>query len=327
MLDRHEEGQGRLEDFIQQYYCVGEDSLTSHETWSSSKIFAMANAAGSLRGREFPNACAPGSAGLDSSTTGKNGPHTQLGDLATIVCSYDTTANYTSNSLSSYFHDLGGRQTLEDLVRSDWLTGKGNESLGGNYGENTPGDLGYDLTPLDSSAPTCSAARDSNYPIFSNSLSSLAAAEMTRRLVLHSSVRKSLRFPLLQQEDVDVIIRGTSSSSPSLFPRQAPFGGMSADTSIFLQAALDMVEVERASAGRWAIYSKLGSGYSSSRHVEEIINNAYGCFPFLGGGQGLEITLSVRGSVENDTSLFEAERVVLEAVQAVVAAILDGKIE
>ena len=32
---------------------------------------------------------------------------TPLGDLATIVCSYDRTMNYTSNSLARYFHDLG----------------------------------------------------------------------------------------------------------------------------------------------------------------------------------------------------------------------------
>ena len=309
------------------YYCTGGDTL-SHETWSSSKIFAMANAAGSLRGREAPTTgCAPGTAGLDAATTGKNGPHTHLGDLATIVCSYDTTAGYSSNSLASYFHDLGGRQTLHDLVQSDWLMGKTTtDSLGSNYGEATPGDLGFVLTPVEGS-PVCSATQNTFHPSCSNSLSSLAAAEMTRRLVLHDSISDPLRFPLLLQRDVDSILRGSNSSS-SLFPGQAPFGGMSADTAIFLQSALDMEEVERASAGRWAIYSKLGCGYSSSRIVGEIISNAYGCFPSLGGGgRGFELTLSVRGSVPNDSSGAQAEQVVLEAVRAVVSAILSGKIE
>lgn len=62
---------------------------------------------------------------------GKHGT-TPLGDLATIVCSYDTTMGYSSNSLSSYFHDLGWRQRIHDLVTSTWL-GQTSETLGGNY--------------------------------------------------------------------------------------------------------------------------------------------------------------------------------------------------
>jgi hypothetical protein len=86
------------------YFCAGNSSATEiYETWSSSKIFAMANAGGHLRTNE--SACDSLLFGLDSSTTGKHGS-TLLGDLATIVCSYDRTAGYTSNSLSSYFHDM-----------------------------------------------------------------------------------------------------------------------------------------------------------------------------------------------------------------------------
>jgi hypothetical protein len=158
----------------------------AYETWSSSKIFAMANAASTLRGRE--NGTCPG---MDGATTGKAAPSIQLGDLATIVCSYDETAGYTSNSLAryvrshahallkpgtrrcvalaglasrcwasgppasvatlsacvaaqlrgvsgSYFHDLGWRTTLHDLVQSAWLARNNSVSLGGNYGEPTP---------------------------------------------------------------------------------------------------------------------------------------------------------------------------------------------
>lgn len=46
--------------------------------------------------------------GLDSTVQGKNGV-TPLGDLATIIASYDVTQGYTSNSLSAYFHDIGWR--------------------------------------------------------------------------------------------------------------------------------------------------------------------------------------------------------------------------
>jgi hypothetical protein len=61
---------------------------------------------------------------------GKHGA-TPLGDLATIICSYDSTQGYSSNSLSSYMHDLGWRQRAHDMV-TDWL-GRPSESLGGNY--------------------------------------------------------------------------------------------------------------------------------------------------------------------------------------------------
>jgi hypothetical protein len=84
----------------------------------------MANAAGHLRSNETQ--CGSGDDynhqfGLDGTVTGKHGT-TQLGDLATVICSYDQTAGYTSNSLASYFHDLGWRQRLYDLVQT-WLLG------------------------------------------------------------------------------------------------------------------------------------------------------------------------------------------------------------
>lgn len=86
------------------YYCAGTHSATNvYETWSSSKIFAMANAGGHLRADEI--SCNANVFGLDSSPTGKHGS-TQFGDLATVVCSYDHTAGYSSNSLSSFFHDM-----------------------------------------------------------------------------------------------------------------------------------------------------------------------------------------------------------------------------
>ena len=45
------------------------------------------------------------------------------------------TAGYSSNSLSSYFNDIGWRSRENSLV-SDWMQVPG--TLGGNYGEATP---------------------------------------------------------------------------------------------------------------------------------------------------------------------------------------------
>ena len=63
---------------------------------------------------------------------GKDGT-TPLGDLATIVCSYDETKGYTSNSLSSYFNDIGGRQKLDNELHV-WLGASEEQSLGGIMG-------------------------------------------------------------------------------------------------------------------------------------------------------------------------------------------------
>ena len=70
----------------------------------------MANAAGHLRSNESSETCGgiDSPFGLDGTVSGKKGI-TPFGDLATIICSYDHTAGYTSNSLSSYFHDIGWR--------------------------------------------------------------------------------------------------------------------------------------------------------------------------------------------------------------------------
>lgn len=51
------------------YFCNGEASKSPFETWSSSKIFTMANAASSLRTEDD---CAQDAFGLDASTTGEN---------------------------------------------------------------------------------------------------------------------------------------------------------------------------------------------------------------------------------------------------------------
>ncbi len=70
------------------YLCNGADSRDgAHETWSSSKMFGVAHAAGNLRGNASESSgtgCAAGSLGLTSFVVGRHGP-TQLGDLATVI--------------------------------------------------------------------------------------------------------------------------------------------------------------------------------------------------------------------------------------------------
>ena len=65
------------EVLMHKYFCNGAESANNaHETWSSSKIFAVANAAGALREREGQTVPS-GVFGLPSTATGKNGVREQ----------------------------------------------------------------------------------------------------------------------------------------------------------------------------------------------------------------------------------------------------------
>jgi hypothetical protein len=127
------------------------------------------------------------------------------------------------------------------------------------------------------------------------------------------------------QADVTNIVQGADiSSAPTALFRTQAMGGMSADTSIFLQSWLNMSLVEAASRGKWRIYSKLGSGYSGTRQVGEIVNNVYACLPgYLGG---VEATIHLRASVPADTTLLKPQALVHEAMGQIVAAIRNGRI-
>jgi hypothetical protein len=299
------------------------------ETWSSSKIFAMADAAGTLQTN-----C---SFGLDAATTGKHG-WTQLGDLATIVCSYDTTANYTSNSLAKYFATVGGKARLNWLVQS-WLQQQGtNQSLGGSYGENPPADLGYTFyspppmaarTSVTAASNRCSIAPDFDTPYVSNTLSMFSMSEMTRRLVMYRDVLPANRFPGMAWSDVQDELYGAEKST--LFPGVL-WGGMSSDPAIFVQSGTNITDIQQRSHGQWRIFSKLGAGYSTSRDRGEITNNAYACFPIVGSDGsakpgGVEFVLSARVSVPFDKNLVVAQYQLQKAIAAIVAAIVDGRLQ
>eukprot|EP01039_Chlorochromonas_danica_P001863 gene1863-2038_t len=297
------------------YYCNPAGYQQAFETWSSSKIFAVVNGAGHLRSNE--STCRHALYGLPSATTGKHG-QTFLADLATIICSYDTTAGYSSNSLSSYFHDLGFRDRIHNLV-TNWL-GYPSLSLGGNYGEATPSDLGFDISSS-GQAGVCTADKDPWPVTYSNSLTALAAAELTRRIALHRELPPSLQFPGVLWEDIQNLLYGAKESV--LFPGQQ-WGGMTADTAIFMQSSPSLTALlkdDSINQANFRIFSKLGAGYSSSRSRGEIVSNAHLCLPHRsagGSGEGLEITVTVEGSVPLDYELVQVEQHVTKAMQQIV---------
>lgn len=287
----------------------GHSATEPYETWSSSKIFAGAHAAGSLR-----SACGEG---LAANTTGKHGP-TPYGDLLTIVCSYDRTAGYSSNALARYFLDIGGRPGLHQLV-GQWF-GWGNQSLGGDYGEPVPADLRYG--EHQSSGRWCADGPNrTDDGSLVNSLSAVAAAEFFRRLVMHRESRPQLRVPRVDWADIETLFYG--ADEPAIFPpEELLWGGMTADTSIYLQRSL---KSGRASpnSGQWRIFSKLGAGFSSSRGVGEVTNIAYGCFPSEEIDAGLELVVASRASVVGDNDLRKADALLQKTMNYVMSRIED----
>jgi hypothetical protein len=294
------------------------------QTWSSSKVFAVASAASRLRER-----CSLGLS--DSAVKGKNSDKTPLADLITIICDYDVTQGYSSNGLARYFLDVGGRQRLDALVKL-WLRTEQQESLGGNYGSPAPPDLGFEFS---GGAKQCSLEPllGPSEPI-ANHLSALGSAEFLRRIALFEQVGKSRRVPFTQLNDSLAILYGAGAHS-TLFPATT-WGGMSSDPSERIERALNMSDIERRSDGRWRLFTKDGAGYSSTRSVGEIIDNSYACFPVLDGSGaeplanvGVEFVLSARSHIAGanmSATIEQAGQVLDAAIAQIVQSILNGTI-
>ena len=247
-------------------------------------------------------------------------------------------------------------------LATDWLApppSAGTPSLGGNYGEQTPEYLGFELAATTSGgggggssesrggsgggSSTCEAAADppDDGP-YSNSLTMLALAEAHRRLALHREVAPALALPNATWEDAAALLYGAEESA--LFPGVA-WGGLAADPAIFIQSGLEkaleatgvpnggdplgaLAAMDQATGGAWRVHSKLGAGYSTSRSVGEVVTAGYGCVPFGGGGGGggWEFTVAARASVALDTDLSGAEGRVIAAVEAALVAMVGGGI-
>ena len=195
------------------------------------------------------------------------------------------------------------------------------------YVRSSPFDLGFTFTSADGSVQ-CDAPKDFG-PTHVNTLSAYSLSEMLRRIVMHRETLAENRWPGNQWADMQTILYGAETSN--LFPG-LKWGGMTADTAIYTQSGLDMLDVETRSEGNWRIHSKLGAGYSYSRFVGEITYAAYACLPVVIGGNavpdsGVEFVIAARSSVPLDTALYQAEAVIQPAVADVVAAIYDGTLQ
>ena len=220
---------------------------------SATKFMAVANAATRLR------AVSGGKLGLDTTVDG-----VPVGDLVTVVANYREDT-FSSNGLARWFHDVGGRRRANAAIH-DWLDRPARESFGGNYGAPSAA-LGFTFQGPSGSV---SVEPDLGGSV-ENKLSTLTMAEFTKRLALHRE-DAATRLPGIQWKDLEVLFYGATRSK--LFPGLA-HGGMSADTAIYVQQAINMGALETRSRGRWRIFSKLGFGPSG------FVHNSYTCAPSL----------------------------------------------
>jgi hypothetical protein len=275
------------------------------QPWSSTKFLAVANAASVLRIQSSY------AVGLTA-----NVGSTPLGDLVSSIHTYDDDP-YSSNALAAWFHDIGGRPRANDLIHQLWLDRPAGESFGGNYGEAPPASLGYTFTEPGGAGVTIEPDTTSGIP---NHLSMLTLAEALKRLVLHRE-EPSQRLPGLQWKDLGVLFFGAEGSQ-----KYGDWGGMSADTAVYLQSGHDMGYIEARSHGQWVILSKLGLGSQG-----QFVDVGYACWPVLDDagapvpGRGREFLIAAHLATGGSTWR-ERDRLLATAFRAIILRIVDGRL-
>ncbi len=276
----------------------------AYQPWSTTKVFAAANAASMLQIESDYKV------GLTADVGGA-----PLGDHVTSLCNYDHDP-YSSNGLGRYFHNIGGRQRANDLIHGLWLKRPASETFGGNYGEAAP-PLGY--TFVEDSGDSVTINPDQSAGV-ANHLSSFTTAEALKRLVLHRE-EADQRLPGIQWKDVRVLLYGAEGSA-----KYGPWGGMSQDTAIYLQMGHDIEYIEERSHGQWTLFSKLGLGTQG-----QFLDVGYACFPVLDDqgqpvpGWGRELVISAH-LPSGGASWKERDRLLAKAYRAIITRIVDGRL-
>jgi len=276
------------------------------QPWSSTKWLAVASAAARMR------ALSGYRVGLEASVSG-----IPLGDLVTVIHQYDER-RYSSNGLSRWFLDIGGRARANELVHG-WLGRPARETYGGNYGAPSAA-LPYMFS---SGAASLEVTPDLG-PGPANQLSTDALADALRRVVLHRDVLPAERLPGLQWADVQVLLYGAERSR---WYTSAQPGGMQADTAVYVQQALDVAELERRSLGQWRVFGKLGYGPSRGG---EFVHVAYACLPTLDDAgrpipdRGQEFVIATQLPARGDSRGADAR--LAEIYRRVIGGMLDGRV-
>jgi|GEM_PF-2386339 len=272
------------------------------QPWSSTKFLAVANAAARLR------IASDYEVGLTASVGG-----VPVGDYVTSIHTYDDEP-YSSNSLAAWFHDVGLHQRANDLIHEAWLDRPADETFGGNYGE-APAPLPFTFEEAGGASVTLTPDPGSGP---ANHLSVLTLAEALKRLVLHREVA-SQRLPGIQWLDVKTLLYGAAGSAT-----YGDWGGMTADTAIYLQAAHDLSYLAARSQGRWRIFSKLGLGSQG-----QFVHVGYACWPVLDAdgapvpGKGREVVVAAQLAT-GGASWAERDRLLARAYRTLMIRLVES---
>jgi hypothetical protein len=270
------------------------------QPWSTTKFLAAANAAVRLR------TASDYEVGLGATVSGH-----AVGDLVTALVDY-TDDPFGSNALGRYFHDVGGRAAANAMIHAAWLGRPANETFGGNYGAAAP-NLGFSFTEPGGASVTITPDTSTGP---ANHLSTFTTAEALKRLVLHREDATG-RLPGIQWADVEVLLYGAEESA------KGPFGGLSADTAIYLQTGHDIDYLEARSHGRFRIFSKLGLGTGG-----QFLNVGYACFPVLDPvgdpvpGWGRELVISA--ALDTTGTWKQTDRELATAFRGIIKRVIDG---
>ena len=292
------------------YFGLNQDLV--YQPWSSSKCFAIINAASTFR-QDCNNL------GLNSFEDNKKD---ELGDLSTIIHSYGTNQQgLESNCLAYYMLNIGGRQQLDNNIHS-WLGGSSSDSLGGNYGCQDTYGLSMSFTEINNITNKCSIP-ESKMVTIPNSLSALAASEFYKRIVM-TREEPEYKYPNTEWTDVKQLMYGPENST--MFPG-IKWGGGTTDTAWYIQSGLNdkynISGIDENTNGNWRIFSKLGAGDT------DIVYNSYACLPQYEGDKvmennGVEFAISLRYT--STESLCYTDTLVHQNIQPVIEAIMDGTI-
>lgn len=289
---------------VPHYRYLGHAAETPFQPWSTTKVLAAANAAASLR------VASQYQVGL----TAKTGSY-QVGDLVSTLCKYDDNP-FSSNALGAWFHDVGGREKANGLIHDLWLERPATESFGGNYGD-AAAPAGYTFKEASGAQVTITPDKTSG---IANNLSAHTMAEAVKRLVLHRE-EPDQRLPGIQWLDLRVLLFGAESST-----KYGAWGGMTQDTSIYLQMAHDIDYIEERSHGEWVIFSKLGLGTKG-----QFTHMGYACFPVLDPsgapvpGWGRELVIAAH-LPSGGATWDERDRILQRTYRKIVVRVVDGRL-
>lgn len=270
------------------HYFSNNTQGTPVQPWSSSKMFAFAMAADSLREQS------QGRFGLDSFTDDVlcGGKKVHIGELITLATTYihpDGCA-YTSENISTWAQNISGRLHSHSIIRK-WLGRPEPEDLSGGYGNNSSA-LGSEIESR--AGQKFSVTLDASHA-GRNYLSTYSMAEFLKRMVMHREDAAS-RLPNAQWEDMKVIFYGGKQEDAKFLPTWK-VGGMLGGPSTYIHSALGPMDevvphsfvfrsrfLAKYAHENWRTYTKIGWGpaitdANGNYTDNDFVWNGYACIP------------------------------------------------